>query len=61
MAQFSLPKNSKVQKGSYFKAEGASNIKKLKVYRWNPDMERIQEPTLTKLIWIIADQWYWML
>lgn len=37
MAQFSLPKNSKVQKGSYFKAEGASNIKKLKVYRWNPD------------------------
>lgn len=37
MAEFSLPKNSKIQKGKYIKAEGSKNIKKLKVYRWDPD------------------------
>lgn len=38
MAQFRLPKNSRVQKGEYFKAAaGTKNIKKFKVYRWNPD------------------------
>jgi succinate dehydrogenase / fumarate reductase, iron-sulfur subunit len=40
MAEFSLPKNSKVEKGAYFKAEGEpKNIKKVKVYRWNPENE----------------------
>ena len=37
MAEFSLPKNSKIQKGKYIKAEGATNVRKLKVYRWDPD------------------------
>lgn len=37
MAEFSLPKNSKIKKGKYIKAEGAKNIKKFKVYRWDPD------------------------
>ena len=40
MAEFTLPKNSKVVKGKHFKApEGASNIKEFKVYRWDPDDE----------------------
>ncbi|WP_395376363.1 succinate dehydrogenase iron-sulfur subunit [Marinicella sp. W31] len=37
MAEFRLPKNSKIRKGQYFKAEGAKNIQKFKIYRWNPD------------------------
>ncbi|WND01513.1 succinate dehydrogenase iron-sulfur subunit [Temperatibacter marinus] len=38
MAEFSLPKNSKVKKGAEFKAPaGATNVKKFHVYRWNPD------------------------
>jgi len=38
MAEFTLPKNSKVKEGKTFKAPaGTKNIKVFKVYRWNPD------------------------
>jgi succinate dehydrogenase iron-sulfur subunit len=38
MAEFSLPKNSKVGKGSVHRAaEGASNVRKFHVYRWNEE------------------------
>jgi succinate dehydrogenase subunit B (EC 1.3.5.1) len=37
MAEFSLPKNSKVQKGRHFPAKDAKNPRTFKVYRWNPD------------------------
>jgi succinate dehydrogenase / fumarate reductase iron-sulfur subunit len=37
MAEFSLPKNSKVTKGKHFPAPGAKNVRTFKVYRWNPD------------------------
>ncbi|GHF19892.1 succinate dehydrogenase iron-sulfur subunit [Kordiimonas sediminis] len=37
MAEFTLPKNSKIGKGKTVKADGASNVKKFSVYRWNPD------------------------
>ena len=38
MVQFNLPKNSKILKGQYFKYKtGASNIKIVHVYRWNPE------------------------
>jgi succinate dehydrogenase / fumarate reductase iron-sulfur subunit len=37
MAEFSLPANSKIGKGRTVKAEGASNVRKFSVYRWNPD------------------------
>ncbi|WP_349256256.1 succinate dehydrogenase iron-sulfur subunit [Banduia mediterranea] len=38
MAQFSLPKNSKVQKGKHFPApEGATNVRSFKIYRYDPD------------------------
>lgn len=41
MAQFTLPKNSKVKKGEKFSAaDGAENKKTFKVYRWNPDDEK---------------------
>jgi len=37
MAEFTLPKNSKVTKGKHFAAQGAKNVRVFKVYRWNPD------------------------
>jgi succinate dehydrogenase / fumarate reductase iron-sulfur subunit len=38
MAEFRLPKNSRIRKGKNFPApEGATNIKKFRVYRWSPD------------------------
>lgn len=38
MAKFTLPKNSKVGKGQHFGApEGAKNVKRFKVYRYDPD------------------------
>ena len=37
MAEFRLPKNSVVQKGKTFPApEGAKNVKRFIVYRWDP-------------------------
>ena len=41
MAEFRLPKNSRPEKGgTVHKAEGATNVKKFKVYRYNPDSGR---------------------
>jgi succinate dehydrogenase iron-sulfur subunit len=38
MAEFTLPKNSKVQKGKTFvAADGATNKKSFRIYRWEPD------------------------
>lgn len=38
MVQFTLPKNSKVQKGKVYKAAGgAENKKKFSIYRWDPE------------------------
>ncbi|MFT5741340.1 MAG: succinate dehydrogenase / fumarate reductase iron-sulfur subunit, partial [Gammaproteobacteria bacterium] len=37
MAEFSLPANSIVKQGKYFKAdEGRSNLKRFQVYRYDP-------------------------
>ncbi len=41
MAEFRLPKNSRIEKnGTVHKAEGATSVKKFKVYRYNPDSGR---------------------
>jgi succinate dehydrogenase / fumarate reductase iron-sulfur subunit len=38
MAQFTLPKNSKIGKGKHHSApEGATNVKRFKIYRYDPD------------------------
>ena len=38
MAEFTLPKNSKVQQGKHFPAPaGATNVRSFKIYRWSPD------------------------
>ena len=37
MVQFSLPQNSKILKGKYYRDKnGSNNLKKVNVYRWNP-------------------------
>ncbi|MEM9183346.1 MAG: succinate dehydrogenase iron-sulfur subunit [Pseudomonadota bacterium] len=37
MAKFTLPRNSKIKPGKTFSAKGAKNVKRFKVYRWDPD------------------------
>jgi succinate dehydrogenase / fumarate reductase iron-sulfur subunit len=45
MVEFRLPPNSRVKKGDYFKAEeGAKNIKKFNIYRYDPEGDN--NPTL---------------
>ncbi len=40
MVEFTLPKNSKIQQGKHFPAtEGATRIKRVEVYRWDPDVD----------------------
>jgi len=43
MAEFALPRNSKVEKGKHF-ASTATNTKSFKIYRWSPDDDK--NPTL---------------
>jgi succinate dehydrogenase / fumarate reductase iron-sulfur subunit len=41
MAEFTLPKNSKIsRKGQIHRAEGATRIRKFRIYRWDPDSGR---------------------
>lgn len=38
MAEFTLPKNSKIGKGMHFPAKtGTKNVRNFRIYRWNPD------------------------
>ncbi|MES1944371.1 succinate dehydrogenase iron-sulfur subunit [Salinisphaera sp. PC39] len=38
MAEFRLPKNSRITKGKHYPApEGATNVKNFRIYRWDPD------------------------
>lgn len=51
MAEFTLPKNSKIDKnaGKVFKAkEGAKNVKTFEIYRYNPEDENRQNPYIDK-------------
>ena len=45
MVQFSLPTNSKILKGNYYKDKtNSSNLKKVNVYRWDPSLNK--NPTI---------------
>ena len=40
MAEFTLPKNSKIRKGRHFPAPpGAKRVRNFKIYRWDPDTD----------------------
>ncbi len=41
MSKFSLPQNSKILKGKYFKdSSGSVNLKKVNIYRWDPSIKK---------------------
>ena len=40
MAEFSLPKNSRMTTGKTWKHEGGGNIRDFKIYRWSPDDDK---------------------
>ena len=39
MVSIALPKNSKFTKGKYYKIDNAKRIKKINIYRWDPDKD----------------------
>ncbi len=39
MVEFSLPKNSQPKLGKHFPAHGAKRVRRVEVYRWNPDSD----------------------
>ena len=44
MAEFRLPKNSKVNRGKTWPSpDDKENIRKLEIYRWNPDDDKNPE------------------
>jgi hypothetical protein len=60
MAEFSLPKNSKITKGKHFPVKnGGKNVRTFKIYRWSPDDDRTRAPTPMKSIWTPAARWSW--
>ena len=57
MAQFSLPQNSKIVVGEYYKDKTSSkNLRKLMFIGGIPQQGRIQELILLKSTWIIVGQ-----
>ena len=56
MAQISLPKNSEVNKGKYFKDKtGSKNIRKVNVYRWDPSTA--ENPRIdTWCLWLMCNE-----
>ena len=61
MVELTLPKNSRMVTGKTWpKPQGAANLRKLQVYRWNPDDGKTQVWTRISLIWIPVVRWFWM-
>ena len=61
MVQLSLPKNSEIKKGKYFKDKtGSKNLRKVNIYRWDPSTEENPRIDTTKLIWIIVHLRCWI-
>ena len=65
MAEFTLPKNSKIDKkaGKVFKAkEGASKcIRTFEIYRFDPEDAEKKKPShrqVTKSTWMIVVRWF---
>jgi hypothetical protein len=60
MVQFTLPKNSKGPHRQDLAApEGAKNVRKFQIYRWNPDDGRTRASTPISSIWTSAARWFW--
>ncbi len=59
MAEFSLPKNSKIQKGRHFAASGAKQPRVFKGLPLEPGRRRQPRVDSTKSIWLRAVRWFW--
>ncbi len=58
MAEFTLPKNSKVKQGKTFAAaNGATRKKTFRIYRWEPDSGKTPELIPMKSISISLVRW----
>ncbi len=58
MAEFSLPKNSKVKTGK--KAYPATpRPRTFKVYRWSPDDDENPQARYLQSTWTNAARWFW--
>ena len=61
MSKFSLPNNSKIIKGDFYKDKtGSSNLKKSTFIDGVLMMEKIRELIHSKLTWIIVVQKFWI-
>ena len=57
MVQISLPENSQIQKGNYYKDKtGSKNIRKVNVYRWDPSLGKKPRIDTYEEIWITVRQ-----
>ena len=60
MVELTLPKNSRMVTGKTWpKPEGAKNLRKVQIYRWNPDDGKNPSLIHISLIWIPVARWFW--
>ena len=60
MVQLTLPKNSRMTTGKTWpKPEGANTLRKVQIYRWNPDDGKTRRWTRISWIWTPVVRWFW--
>ena len=60
MVQFTLPKNSQIRTGKTWpKPDGATNVRKFLIYRWDPDTATTRGSTPISSTWTNAVRWSW--
>ena len=60
MVELSLPRNSRPTKGKAYAApEGAKNVKRFHIYRYDPDSDAIRASIPMTWTWTAADPWCW--
>lgn len=60
MVELTLLKNSRMTVGKIWpKPAGANNIRKVQIYRWNPDDGKNPSLVPISLIWTTAARWFW--
>jgi hypothetical protein len=60
MAEFALPKNSRVKPGKHFPAPaGAKKVKRFKIYRYEPEDGQNPGSTRSRSTSTTAGRWSW--
>ena len=61
MAEFALPANSKIGKGTSWPVKsGGKNVRKFNIYRWNPDDGKTPQVDTYEVDLDECGQWFWM-